>query len=546
MRGCCLLLWVGWFCGCQAQVPPSVGQAEDTLAGMCAIQKRDQPTPTLCLDAGQSTTRWPVVIAHGLSGNPFNGQTAEEWETNPRPAEELDAYLRAAMQLSSGCRPCDSMLREAALDDPAWTETRLEQEVFAPVHAACHSSPRGDALGFCCGSAQPAQGGVTEQRFYVAHLPPYRSSEERAQCLLAQVEVFRTMYRAPRVHAIGHSQGGADVFVAARGDQPESVRNVFATATALQTPFLGTPVAEMFRHYLSELVGRGVDAGQWLQGILDDMIQSEVALWSPSQLGAINMASTWLMVDYEATVKAAVEMLATWIKAQGSDNVTGVDLWNMLEQHASEVDVYPLNPMVRYQTLAGVGVPSAPQFFWMYRQALSTPGAFDWSDLQPGDGPWAYAQAYLEAYLPRADAACHGLYAYPVAPFADRLGDLSSDEWWRLRRVRPELGLQWQIATGAIMSVDHIVPNDGMAPVSSAALGEPWNMPLGMLRDSGTWPLGKVMFRGCLPAEHGDGFGVRSMFDRVGFVGPDHVHECTGFSHLCFLRTLLSELAAME
>lgn len=541
------MLLVGWVWGCEAPPLQSIEQSEHALAGICSVQKGKQHSPSLCSSAGHAHTRWPVVIVHGLSGNPFNGQTAQEWEAEPRPLQELDAYLRAAMQLSSGCRPCDTMLREAARDDSAWSESRLEQDVFAPVHTACHSSPQGHAMGFCCGSPSVPEGGVVEQRFYVAHLPPYRPSEARAQCLLAQLKVFQSMYEAPRVHAIGHSQGGADVFVAARGDHPENMRQVFATVTAVQTPFLGTPVAELFRQYLRELIARGVDVGQWLQSILDGLAESLEPLTSrPSRLGAVAAASMWSQMDYEASMKAAIEMVATWIKAQGSDNVTGVDLWNMLEQHAGYADVYPLNPNVQYQTFAGVGIPSVVQFIWMHRQALSSPGAFDWTNVQRDDGIWAYAQAYLREYLPRADDACHGLYLYPIAPGVDRLSDLSADQWWRLRRVRPELGLEWQLATGAVISAENIVPNDGMAAVSSAALGEPWAMPMGMLRASEEWPQGEVKFRGCLPAEHGDPFGVRSMFDRIGFQGPDHTHECTGFSHLCFLRTLLGELAAIE
>lgn len=540
----CWLFGVALLWGCQAQAPQSSDSDGDTLAGLCSMQKGREQTPDLCGASTHTPTRWPVVIVHGLSGNPFNGQTAEEWEAEPQALEDMDGYLRSAIQLSAGCRPCDTMLREAASTSEQSQEW-LDEEVFAPVHTACRSSAKGHALGFCCGSPVMSDDSPAEQRFYVAHLPPYQPSEVRGQCLLAQVEVFRAMYQAPKVHAIGHSQGGADVFVAARGDQDQRHRQVFATVTALQTPFGGTPVAELVRVHLRKLVERGVDVGHWLQAIVERAASSPSGSF-PTGIGPATAALVLSHKDFETSMEAAIEMIATWITAQNSDNVTGVDLWNMLEQHAGFADVYPLNQHVRYQTFAGVGIPSITQFWLLYRQVISTPGALDWTGLDGDDGLWAYAQAYLKEYLARADTSCHGLYAYPIAPGVNRLSDLPDSQWWRLRRTRPELGLQWQLATGAVASAEDIEPNDGMSAVSSAALGDPWAVPLGALGPDQHWPYGEVSFRGCLPAEHGDPFGIRSLFDRIGFVGPDHTHECTGFSYLCFLRTLLGELAAVD
>ncbi|MCB9667518.1 MAG: hypothetical protein H6715_05295 [Myxococcales bacterium] len=534
--------------GCQAQPRAPIDErASGIYGGLCNIEKGREATPDLCARGQLRVSELPVVIVHGLAGNPFNGKTAREWEAEPPAAEDQNAYLRAAMMLSSGCRPCDTLVLEAAQNDAQWSEQRVRTEVFAPVHAACRTLPEGHALGFCCGNSVPRVSASPEQRLYVAHLPPFQTSSVRAECLLAQLDVFRALYHAPQVHAIGHSQGGVDVFVAARADQPSKFRDMFVSVTAIQAPFRGTPVATFVRAYLQQLVAQGVDIGAWLTTVFRRVsLNAGLPTGAGDGFEKVYAGVLDLSLDREETVRRLIEAFATWWKAQSSDNVSGVDLWTLLDQHAGGANVEPLNPRVRYQTFAGLGIPSVEQFVMMFRQSITEPDGMIWTGLTSDVDILEYVSAYMGHYLERADASCQGTYPYPIAPRISRLAELPSDQRWRLRRVRPELGLPWQAALGAMTQVSDIEPNDGMVAVASAGIGQAWTMPLGMLQSSDVWMPGRVLFRGCLPAEHGDPFGHRSTFDGGGFSGADQVHRCTGFSYLCFLRSLIDELAATE
>lgn len=87
---------------------------------------------------------------------------------------------------------------------------------------------------------------------YVARLPPFAASEDRAAVLAREVDAARARFGADRVHIVAHSMGGVDARLVAAGafrGAPAGARDRYAASiasiTTISSPHRGTRIADL-------------------------------------------------------------------------------------------------------------------------------------------------------------------------------------------------------------------------------------------------------------------------------------------------------------
>lgn len=87
---------------------------------------------------------------------------------------------------------------------------------------------------------------------YVARLPPFAASEDRARVLAGEVDAARARFGTDKVHIVAHSMGGVDARLVAAGafrGAGEGARAHYATSiasvTTISSPHRGTRIADL-------------------------------------------------------------------------------------------------------------------------------------------------------------------------------------------------------------------------------------------------------------------------------------------------------------
>jgi len=393
--------------------------------------------------------------------------------------------------------------------------------------------------GLCCG-------GGKQQAIYVAELLPYQPQNNRGLCLSLLTQRARIIFAnadndvnqdgwADRVNLMAYSMGARDALVASSQDTRDTIASITTIAGAFETSSVANAI-------MLDLQGAAPDE------------QDPPEYDEPG-------GPNWMISEFAHSAMALLDLKTPDDPNEVIERTSWLDEWD-----TEEATNY-FKPGTFYQNFRGYGLPDQTFLQNLYSYLIAHESqSFDSLDGQDRDvepetsAEDAYRIRFTRRYLNQlqSDAAANYIYGEPTQTGDIRELDLraGSEQLTAAPQLGYTLSALWFGSLWKLGLLSATRPTDGLAATKDksqfASARKDVHIPFGEMGSTANYTPWNASSdsvlhqRGVVPANHFELLGHSAWPSPLESTGVTHINPATGFDALCFWKTMLKELQAMQ